>query len=198
MCGADCCESRSWRNPCFTLMTAQERGLWHFEVMGRSPVSRLRLSPCVSARSSPATWLSSRPVGKRALTEMHTSGRENRAALLDSSYYYTLSGEIDTSVRMMCFLISGESREVSKLEERRALREQLSPRQIDRDQPPGKHASLTDRVGVTQGSSTLRSGCGAFVHVFNSRRLCFHFFCFFYYLAALHKNNWTDFHSTLW
>ncbi|XP_034438966.1 rootletin isoform X1 [Hippoglossus hippoglossus] len=41
---------------------------------------------------------------------------------------------------------AGESCEVSELEERRALREQLSPRQMDRDQPPGKHASLTDRL----------------------------------------------------
>ncbi|XP_034387086.1 rootletin [Cyclopterus lumpus] len=38
------------------------------------------------------------------------------------------------------------SSEVSELEERRASREQLSPNQMDRDQPPVKQASLTDRL----------------------------------------------------
>ncbi|KAI9542516.1 hypothetical protein NQZ68_019198 [Dissostichus eleginoides] len=41
---------------------------------------------------------------------------------------------------------AGESSEVSGLEESRALREQLSSSQMDRDQPRVKQASLTDRV----------------------------------------------------
>lgn len=61
---------------------------------------------------------------------------------------------------MICFsLIPGDSSEVSMLEESRVLREQLSPSQMDRDQPLLKQASLTDRVGVPQGSNTF-SGHG--------------------------------------
>lgn len=60
---------------------------------------------------------------------------------------------------MICFLIPVESSQVSELEESRALREQLSPGQMDRDQPLVKHVSLADRVGVTQGSNTF-SGQG--------------------------------------
>ncbi|XP_034091518.1 rootletin isoform X3 [Gymnodraco acuticeps] len=41
---------------------------------------------------------------------------------------------------------AGESSEVSGLEESRALREQLSSSQMDRDQPRVKQASLTDRL----------------------------------------------------
>lgn len=84
---------------------------------------------------------------------------KNKSVLLDISYHYTPWGEIDACVCMICFLISGESSQVSELEESGALREQLSPGQMDRDQLQVKHASLTDRVGVTQGSSTF-SGQG--------------------------------------
>lgn len=45
-------------------MTALVRGLGHLEAMGRILSSRLRLSPPVSVRSSPATWRSSWLVGK--------------------------------------------------------------------------------------------------------------------------------------
>lgn len=63
---------------------------------------------------------------------------------------------------MMCFLIPAESPQVSELEESRALREQLSPGQMDRDQLLVKCVSLADRVGVTQGSNTF-SGQGQFM-----------------------------------
>lgn len=50
---------------------------------------------------------------------------------------------------MICFLIPGESSEVSEPEESRASREQLSPSQTDRDELLVKQAGLTDGVGVT-------------------------------------------------
>ena len=50
---------------------------------------------------------------------------------------------------MTCFLIPGESSEVSEPEESKAMREQLSPSQTDRDELLVKQAGLTDRVGVT-------------------------------------------------
>lgn len=65
------------------------------------------------------------------------------------------------------FPIPGESAEVSELEESRALREQLSLSQMDRDQPLVKQASLTDRVGVTQGSNTFSDQCQPVEHYLN-------------------------------
>lgn len=50
---------------------------------------------------------------------------------------------------MISSLIPGERSEVSVLEENKALREQLSQSQMDRDQLLAKQAILTDRVGVT-------------------------------------------------
>lgn len=84
---------------------------------------------------------------------LNTCSTNNKCVSLDISYHYTLC------VCMICFLIPAESSEVSELEESRALREQLSPSQMDRDQPLVRQASLTDRVGVTQGSNTF-SGQG--------------------------------------
>lgn len=63
------CGCRSWRNLCCTLRAAQEMGLWHYEVMDKSTVSQLHLSPLASARSSPATWPSSLLVGKRTVIQ---------------------------------------------------------------------------------------------------------------------------------
>lgn len=74
-------------------------------------------------------------------------------------YANRLCSKIDTSLCMICFLDPGESSEVSGLEESRALREQLSSSQMDRDQPRVKQASLTDRVRVTKGSHAV-SGHG--------------------------------------
>lgn len=65
---------------------------------------------------------------------------------------------------MICFLIPGESSEVSDPEENRGPREQISSNQMDRDQPLVKQASLSDRVGVTQGSDTFSSQGQAVEH----------------------------------
>lgn len=70
-----------------------------------------------------------------------------------------LWSKIDTSLWPICFLILAESPQVSELKENWALREQLSPGHMDHDRPPIKHISLTDRVGVTQGSNAF-SGRG--------------------------------------
>lgn len=59
---------------------------------------------------------------------------------------------------MICFLIPGESSEVSEPEESRAPREQLSPSQTDRDELLVKQFSLTDRVGVTQAATHSGQG----------------------------------------
>lgn len=75
---------RNWRSLCSTLMAAQERGLWHLEVMDRS----LRLSPPTSARSSHATWWNSQLVRKRALIEcktiaLNSISTNNKSDLID-------------------------------------------------------------------------------------------------------------------
>lgn len=72
---------------------------------------------------------------------------------------------------MICFRIPGESSEVSELEESRALREQLSPSHMDRNQPRVKQASLTERVGVTQGGHTF-SGQGQAVEQYLHLSIC--------------------------
>lgn len=54
-----------------------------------------------------------------------------------------------------CFLISGDSSEANEVKESTALQEQLSPREMDCDQPLVKQAILTEKVSVTQGSNAF-------------------------------------------
>lgn len=96
----DCCACRSWSGLCFTRTAAQERGLWHLEVMDRSPVSAPRLSPPASARSSLATWQNRQLVRK---TESGFNSSWTHAAQAINTKL-AQCGKIDTSVCVICFL----------------------------------------------------------------------------------------------